>query len=157
MIRHVHNFNADREPTWAWVVRTVVVPAAHQILKPRFNICVSHKGKTVDSETSVVTSSISIFDPLAQFFEGARRGRVCVCAFIGVRCMRVYVTVCVCTVFLKKLQCEYMRDYVRMSPNRPPFSLGLIFFFFAYFHHFSYFRHFYMYTVYINKIVHTIK
>jgi hypothetical protein len=37
----------------------------------------------VDSKTPVVTSSISRSDLPAQSFEGAHRGRVCVCAFIG--------------------------------------------------------------------------
>jgi hypothetical protein len=49
----------------------------------------------VDSEMSVVTSSISRSNPPAQSSGGAPRGRVCVCAFIA-------VSVCVCTVFLKK-------------------------------------------------------
>ena len=38
----------------------------------------------VDSETTVVTSSISKPDPPAQCLGGAHRGRVCVRAFIGV-------------------------------------------------------------------------
>ena len=49
----------------------------------------------VDSEASMVISSISRPDPPAQYFGGAHRGRVCVCAFIG-------VSVCACTVFGKK-------------------------------------------------------
>jgi hypothetical protein len=55
----------------------------------------------VDSEAPVVTSSISRFDPPAQSFEGAHRDRMCVCVHRG-ECMRVYVSACVCTVFLKK-------------------------------------------------------
>jgi hypothetical protein len=43
----------------------------------------------VDSEAPVVTSSISRPDLPAQSFGGAHRGRVCVCAFIG-------VSVCAC-------------------------------------------------------------
>ena len=39
---------------------------------------------SVDSEASVVTSSISRFAGPTQFFEGAHRGRVCVRAFIEV-------------------------------------------------------------------------
>jgi hypothetical protein len=38
----------------------------------------------VESETTVVTSSISRSNSLARSFEGAHRGRVCMCAFIGV-------------------------------------------------------------------------
>jgi hypothetical protein len=38
----------------------------------------------VDSEAHMVISSISRLDPPAQSFEGANRGWVCVCAFIGV-------------------------------------------------------------------------
>ena len=43
----------------------------------------------VDSEAPVVTSSISRPDPPAQYFGGAHRGRVCMCAFIG-------MSVCMC-------------------------------------------------------------
>ena len=43
----------------------------------------------VDSETPVVTSSISRPDIPAQYFGGAHRGRVCMRAFIG-------VSVCAC-------------------------------------------------------------
>jgi hypothetical protein len=56
------------EPTRGWVVRSVVVPPAHQISNPRFDICVSHKGEKiiqymggdvlVDNDVSAVTSSI---------------------------------------------------------------------------------------------------
>ena len=38
----------------------------------------------VDNEAPVVTSSVSRFAGLTQFFGGAHRGRVCMRAFIGV-------------------------------------------------------------------------
>jgi hypothetical protein len=48
---------------------------------------------SVDSEVPVVTSSISRFAGPTQFFGGAHRGRVCVCAFTRVsvrsRCERL--------------------------------------------------------------------
>ena len=43
----------------------------------------------VDSEAPVVTFVNLETDPPAQFLEGAHRGRMCVCAFIG-------VSVCAC-------------------------------------------------------------
>jgi hypothetical protein len=57
----------------------------------------------VDSEAPVVTSSISRLDPPAESFGGAHRGRECVRAFIGGECMHVYMSACVCTMFLKKV------------------------------------------------------
>ena len=51
---------------------------------------------SVDSEASVVTSSISRPNPPAQTLGGAHKGRVCMCAFIGVgaytycECLRLY-------------------------------------------------------------------
>jgi hypothetical protein len=50
----------------------------------------------------VVTSSISRPDSLAQSFRGAHRSRVCVreCVHRD-ECMRVYISTCVYTVFLK--------------------------------------------------------
>ena len=38
----------------------------------------------------------------AQSFEGDYSGRMCVCAFIRIKCMHVYMSVCVYTVFNKK-------------------------------------------------------
>jgi hypothetical protein len=59
---------------------------------------------SVDSEALVVTSSISRPDLPAQSFGGAHRGRVCV--HRG-ECIRVYMSTCVCTVFLKKKNIAY--------------------------------------------------
>jgi hypothetical protein len=63
------------------VVRRVVVPPVYQGLKR--NILSVGGDVPVDSEASVVTSSISRPDLLAQSFGGAHRGRMYVCAFIG--------------------------------------------------------------------------
>ena len=70
----------------------MVVPPAHQSSSPRFDTMCCIKGGVffqwgdvpVDSEAPVVALSISRPDPPAQTFGGAHRGRVCVCAFIGV-------------------------------------------------------------------------
>ena len=43
------------------------------------------------SEAPMATSSISRFADPTQFFGGAHRDRVCVCAFIGGECALVYV------------------------------------------------------------------
>jgi hypothetical protein len=53
---------------------------------------------SVDSEVSMVTSSISRPDPPAQSFEGAHKGRMCVCVHKD-ECMYVYMSARVCTVF----------------------------------------------------------
>jgi hypothetical protein len=55
----------------------------------------------VDSETPMVTPSISGSNPPARSSECAHKGRVCMCVQRG-EYMRVYVNVCVCTVFKKK-------------------------------------------------------
>jgi hypothetical protein len=57
----------------------------------------------IDSEAPVVTSSISRPDPPDPSFGGARKGRLCmrVCIHRG-ECIHMYVSACICTVFLKK-------------------------------------------------------
>jgi hypothetical protein len=64
----------------------------------------------VDSETLLVTDFVNLKIKPAQSFEGAHRGRVCVCVFIGVSartCMSIYVY----TVFLKK---EYTSSILKL-------------------------------------------
>jgi hypothetical protein len=56
----------------------------------------------VDNELLLVTDFVNLKIKLAQIFRGAHRGRVCVYVFIGVSA-RTYMSICVCTVFLKKL------------------------------------------------------
>jgi hypothetical protein len=55
------------------MVMRVVVPPAYQSSNPRVDICVNiflvGGGVPVDSEAPVVTSSISKFDPPAQFLK----------------------------------------------------------------------------------------
>ena len=70
----------------------------------------------VDSEASVVTSSISRLDPPAQSLGGAHRGRMCVCAFIGVSvcaCMRAPVLYCVSQDF-------FLHFYVSKNQEKNP-------------------------------------
>lgn len=49
----------------------------------------------IDNEAPVVTLSISRFAGPTRFFEGAHRGRVCMCAFLGVSVLSCVVSVCV--------------------------------------------------------------
>jgi hypothetical protein len=56
----------------------------------------------VDSETHLVTDFVNLKIKSAQFFECAHRGRVCVRVFIEVSA-RMCMSICVCTVFLKKI------------------------------------------------------
>jgi hypothetical protein len=56
---------------------------------------------SVDSELLLMTDFVDLKIKLTQFFRGAHRGRVCVCVFIDVSA-HTYISICVCTVFLKK-------------------------------------------------------
>jgi hypothetical protein len=58
----------------------------------------------IDSETHLVTDFVNLKIKPAQFFECAHMGRVCVRVFIEVRA-RTCMSICVCTVFLKKSHC----------------------------------------------------
>jgi hypothetical protein len=58
---------------------------------------------SVDSETLFVTDLVNLKIKPAQSFGGAHRGRICVYIFIGVNA-HTSMSICVCTVFLKKLQ-----------------------------------------------------
>jgi hypothetical protein len=69
------------------MVRKGCCTLAHQSLNLKFDICVSYKrwniysvggDVPVDSEMPMVTSSISRFNPHAQSFGGAHRGKMCV-------------------------------------------------------------------------------
>ena len=64
----------------------------------------------VDSETPVVTSSISRSDLPAHSSEGVHRDRVCVCAFIGVS---VYACMCAYVLVL----CFFKNNGVEVSPT----------------------------------------
>jgi hypothetical protein len=57
----------------------------------------------VDSDALLVTDFVNLKIKSAQSFEGAHRGRVCV--FIVVSAY-TYMSICVCTVFLKKNPCS---------------------------------------------------
>jgi hypothetical protein len=56
----------------------------------------------VDSQTFLVTDFVNLKIKSAQFFRGVHRGRVCMCMFIVVS-VHTCMSICVCTVFLKKL------------------------------------------------------
>jgi hypothetical protein len=60
-------------------------------------------GVSVDSETLLVIDFVNLKIKPAQSFEDTHRGRVCVRVFIGVS-DRMCMTICICTVFLKKLK-----------------------------------------------------
>jgi hypothetical protein len=55
----------------------------------------------VDSETLLMTDFVNLKIKSAQSFGGAHRGSVCMCVFIDVSAP-TYMSICVCTVFLKK-------------------------------------------------------
>jgi hypothetical protein len=56
----------------------------------------------IDSQTFLVTDFVNLKIKSAQFFRGVHRGRVCMCMFIVVS-VHTCMSICVCTVFLKKL------------------------------------------------------
>jgi hypothetical protein len=60
-------------------------------------------GVSVDSETLLVTDFVNLKIKPTQSFGGTHRGRVCVRVFIGVS-DRMCMSICICTVFLKKLK-----------------------------------------------------
>jgi hypothetical protein len=86
-----------------------VVELIHLGLNPRFNMCVAFMDNyfsvggdiPIDSEMSLVTNFVNLKIKSAQSFEGTHRGRMCVHVFIGVSA-RTCMSICVCTVFLKK-------------------------------------------------------
>jgi hypothetical protein len=55
----------------------------------------------VDSETLLVTDFVNLKIKSTPSFECAHRGRICVRVFIWVNTY-TYMSICVCTVFLKK-------------------------------------------------------
>jgi hypothetical protein len=55
----------------------------------------------VDSETLLVIDFVNFKIKPTRSFGCAHRSRVCVCIFIGLS-DRMYIIICVCTVFLKK-------------------------------------------------------
>jgi hypothetical protein len=67
----------------------------------------------VDSDTLLVINFMNLKIKPTQSFECSHRGRMCVYMFIGVSA-RTYINICVCTVFLKKLDCLFQSGlYVR--------------------------------------------
>jgi hypothetical protein len=60
----------------------------------------------IDSETLFVTDFVNLKIKPVQSFRGGHMGRVCMCVFIGVSA-RTCISICVCTVFLKKLTETY--------------------------------------------------
>jgi hypothetical protein len=60
----------------------------------------------VDNESLLVTDFVNLKIKSAQFFRCTHRGRVCVRVFIGVSA-HMYMSICVCTVFLKKTMVSY--------------------------------------------------
>jgi hypothetical protein len=56
---------------------------------------------SVDSEALLVTDFVNLKIKPAQSFRCAHRSRVCICVFIGVS-IHTCMSICVCTVFLKK-------------------------------------------------------
>jgi hypothetical protein len=61
----------------------------------------------VNSEASVVTSSISWFAGPIQFFGGAHRDRVCLLVFLEVSMRSCTLSVCICNWVSKKKMCMY--------------------------------------------------
>jgi hypothetical protein len=57
----------------------------------------------VDSDALLVTDLVNLKIKPAQSFRGAHRDMVCVRVFIGVSA-RTCMSICVCTVFLKKIR-----------------------------------------------------
>jgi hypothetical protein len=66
----------------------------------------------VDSEAFLVTDFVNLKIKLAQSFRCAYRGRVCVRMFIEVSA-RTCMSICVCTVFLKKIKLAFQLFFVR--------------------------------------------
>jgi hypothetical protein len=56
----------------------------------------------VDSDTLLMTDFVNLKIKPAQFFGGARRGRIYVRVFIEVS-TRTYMSICICTMFLKNM------------------------------------------------------
>jgi hypothetical protein len=100
LMHDVINHGKPGEPTGRWMVRGTVVFPTHQGSSPGARIYswiyfrISSNAHSVggdvpvDDEVPTVTRKFQD-DMLAQSFGGAHRGRVCVCAFIG-------VSVCAC-------------------------------------------------------------
>jgi hypothetical protein len=74
----------------------------------------------VDSDALLVTDFVNLKIKPAQSFRGAHRGRMYVRTFIGVSA-RMYMNICVCTVFLKK-QWLFIRDLSQRLSGRHYFK-----------------------------------
>jgi hypothetical protein len=69
---------------------------------------------SIDSEALLVTDFVNLKIKPAQSFEGAHRGRMCVRVFIGVS-DHMCMSICICTVFLKKTQILNFTDGNRLA------------------------------------------
>jgi hypothetical protein len=69
----------------------------------------------VDSEALLVTDFVNLKIKPAQSFRDAYRGRVCMCVFIG-ESDHTCMSICVCTVFLKKSfeTMKYMEERITL-------------------------------------------
>jgi hypothetical protein len=65
----------------------------------------------INSETLLVTEFVNFKIKLTQSFEGIRRGRICICIFIGVSA-HTYISICVYIMFLKNPKCKYKKTSV---------------------------------------------
>jgi hypothetical protein len=67
----------------------------------------------VNSETLLVTDFVNLKIKPGQSFRGTHRGKLYMCVFIDVS-VRTYMSICVCTIFLKKVHTEL--DQVEVGP-----------------------------------------
>jgi hypothetical protein len=94
----------------AQLVRFLIVKLIHSDLNLRFdmnvvftaNIILVVGDVLIDIETLLVTDFMNLKIKSVQSFGGAHNSRVCVRIFIGMSA-RMCMSICVCTVFLKKI------------------------------------------------------
>jgi hypothetical protein len=70
----------------------------------------------VDSETLLVIDFVNLKIKPAQSFEGTHRGMMCIRVLIGVNA-HTYMSICVCTVFLKKKETEAIRQVLLLAEH----------------------------------------
>jgi hypothetical protein len=93
----------------AQLVRFLIMKLIHSGLNIIFDMSVTFTANIlsvvgdvpIDSETLLVTDFVNLNIKPAQSFEGAHKGKMCVCMFIEVSA-RTCMSICVYTVFLKK-------------------------------------------------------
>jgi hypothetical protein len=64
----------------------------------------------IDSDALLLTNFANLKIKPTQSFRGAHRGRICVCVFIEVSA-HTYMSIYVCTVFLKKIKTHFLCSY----------------------------------------------